>query len=91
LLLREIAKLQVFQFSSGKLFLIAHFFAFRPIRTLPFRSYDQILKSDEADLIESVCLDIDRAPSELMRTQAARQRPSGADGRAVGPADRRRD
>jgi hypothetical protein len=39
------------------------------MRTCLFRSYDVILKSDEADLVRDVCIDIGRAQTKLKRIQ----------------------
>jgi hypothetical protein len=38
--------------------------------TLLFRSRDSILQSDEADLVEDVCFDVDRAKGKLERIRA---------------------
>jgi hypothetical protein len=42
---------------------------YRPysLRTFAFRSYCSIVKSNEADLIKDVCVDMDRAQSKLRR------------------------
>jgi hypothetical protein len=53
------------------------------IRTLAFRSYDQILKVDEAELIESVCLDIEGRARYW--SGPCKKRPSGTDDRATAP------
>jgi tRNA(Phe) wybutosine-synthesizing methylase Tyw3 len=40
------------------------------MHTLLFRSRETILESDEADLVQDVCFDIDRAQRKLKRIQA---------------------
>jgi hypothetical protein len=44
------------------------------MRTFLFRSRDSILESDEADLVQDVCLGLDRAQTKLM---AIRRRLQG--------------
>jgi hypothetical protein len=50
------------------------------MRTCLFRSYDVILKSDEADLVRDVCLDLDKAEKKL---KALRQRLQGVQEQAA--------
>jgi hypothetical protein len=51
------------------------------MRTCLFRSYDVILKSDEADLVRDVCLDLDKAEKKL---KALRLRSQGVQEQAAG-------
>jgi Mg2+ and Co2+ transporter CorA len=46
----------------------------KKMRTFLFRSRESILQSDEADLVQDVCLSIDRAQTKLERIRARLKR-----------------